>query len=192
MLVSAFERLEPSMDNARSRIGTLISLGAAAGAFGVAAMMSAVSAPIARADDFTEIVSAVDADFAAGQADFTTALTDFGSSDFNGGLAALFNGVDTELVSAPDNLYLGTVDALTNTPFLAFPEFGQAPVANFADGVSDAQTLTTTADSLLSTVATELGAGDFADAAYSGALASAYSDLSWEVLLLGALGSLGL
>jgi hypothetical protein len=62
------------MDSNRSRFGMLIGLGAAAGAFGVAAMMSAATAPTARADAYSDIISAVDGDFAAGEAEFASAL----------------------------------------------------------------------------------------------------------------------
>ena len=180
------------MSQTKSRGGILVGLAAAAGAFGVAAMTSAATAPAARADIFTDIINAVDADFTAGQADFTAALTDFGSSDVNGGLAMLVNGIDDEFLSAPDNLYIGTVDALTNHSFASFPLFDQPPVANFADALTEVQTYTGIADGYLSTAATDFAASDFADAAFNGALASGYSDLSSEVLLLGALGSLGL
>jgi hypothetical protein len=44
------------MDNNRSRTGVLVGLAAAAGAFGVAAMMSAATAPTARADAFTDMI----------------------------------------------------------------------------------------------------------------------------------------
>src|SRR5271168_493275 len=69
------------MDSNRSRAATLIGVAAAAGAFGVAAMMSAATAPTARADDLTEIVNAVDGDFANGTADFNTAFGDFSGGD---------------------------------------------------------------------------------------------------------------
>jgi hypothetical protein len=61
------------------RPGVLIGLAATVGTFGVAAMMSAATAPTARADDFSNIINAIDGDFTAGQADFTAAVSDFGS-----------------------------------------------------------------------------------------------------------------
>src|ERR1700689_2795012 len=84
----SFDRLESPMDSNRSRTGVLVGLAAAAGAFGVAAMISAATPPTARADDFTDIVNAVEAELAFGQAAFTTASTDFGSSDVTDGLQA--------------------------------------------------------------------------------------------------------
>src|ERR1700677_2547620 len=88
--VPAFERLEPPMDSNRSRVGMLIGLGAAAGAFGAAAIMSADTAPTARADDFTDVINAVDAAYSSGQIEFGIADTDFGGSNINDGLAAFF------------------------------------------------------------------------------------------------------
>jgi len=58
------------MDSNRSRFGMLIGLAAAAGAFGVAVMMSAVTAPTARADDFSDVISAVDGDYTGVAASF--------------------------------------------------------------------------------------------------------------------------
>ena len=62
--VPTFERLEPPMDSNGSRTGVLVGLAAAAGAFGVAAMMSAATAPTARADEFSDIVNGVEAELA--------------------------------------------------------------------------------------------------------------------------------
>ena len=52
------------MDSNKPRIQILIGLAAAAGAVGAAAMVSTATAPTARADDFTDIITYVDADFA--------------------------------------------------------------------------------------------------------------------------------
>ena len=81
----------------RSRVGILIGLSAAAGVFGVAAMTSAATA---RADDFTDIINAVDGDFTTGQTDFTAAFTDF-SSNVPEGLNAFYSGLDEDLWAAP-------------------------------------------------------------------------------------------
>ena len=95
------------MSETRSRSGILVAVAAAAVAFGAAAMMSAAAAPTARADDFSQIVSAVDGDFTIGQGKYTTALTDFGSGDFVNGLAASLDGLNEYTLAAPDNLLLG-------------------------------------------------------------------------------------
>ena len=80
------------MSDPRSQPGILVGLAAALGAFGAAAMMSAATAPTARADDFTDIITAVDSDYAAGQGDFTTAFADFDSNEFAPGLTTFLKG----------------------------------------------------------------------------------------------------
>jgi hypothetical protein len=55
-------------------------------------------------------------DFAAGQADLTTAFSDLSSGQLAAGLAAFFAGVDDDALSAPNNLLIGTVSAATNEP----------------------------------------------------------------------------
>jgi hypothetical protein len=104
------------MDSNRSRTGVLVGLAAAVGAFGAAAMMSAATAPTARADAFSDIISSVEDDFAGGQADFASASADFGSGDPSDGLALFFSGLDDDVVGPGDSVYLGTVDALLNEP----------------------------------------------------------------------------
>jgi hypothetical protein len=102
------------MDSNRSRAATLIGLAAAAGAFGVAAMISTAAAPTARADDFTDVITAVEDDYADGQAALTTASTDLSSAEFAPGLAALFDGVNDDSVVAPENFLIGIGELLTN------------------------------------------------------------------------------
>jgi hypothetical protein len=58
----------------------LVGLGGAAGAVGVAVTMSAVSAPTARADDFTDVIATVETQIADGQVAFSAAASDFGSN----------------------------------------------------------------------------------------------------------------
>jgi hypothetical protein len=52
----------------------LIGVAAAAGAFGAAAMMSAATAPTARADDFTDVINAVDGDYGYALVDYSYRL----------------------------------------------------------------------------------------------------------------------
>src|ERR1700722_6875516 len=110
------QRLEQPMDHPRSRSGILVGLAAAVGAFGAAAMMSAATAPTARADDTTVIIDALDTDLAAGQADFTAASTDFGSGGLVPGLAELFDGVNADSLAASETLIYGTLEELTGLP----------------------------------------------------------------------------
>src|ERR1700722_16140374 len=168
--VPTFERLEPPMDSNRSRAATLIGVAAAAGAFGVAAMMSAATAPPAPADDFTDVINAIDADFTAGQTEFTTAFTDFGGSDVNDGLAALFSGVDDDFVGAPNNLILGTVELAENDTVTGSLAVEIPPESDFTNGLTfaetllgEAQTYSTDAVSALSSSDYVSAAGDFYD-----------------------------
>jgi hypothetical protein len=177
------------MDSYRSRTGMLIGVAAAAGAFGVAAMMSAATAPTARADDFTDVINSVDADYTAGQGLFSAAFTDFGSSDVNGGLAAFLSGVDSDLVSAPDNLYVGSLDLLANDPVAGPFAIDLPPEASFASGLSEAESLLTTGQSYFTDAATDLSSGDYADASYLDSLGSLYDVAAVQVFLEGVVAS---
>jgi len=180
------------MDSNRSRIGVLVGLAVAAGAFGAAAMMSAATAPTARADAYSDIVADVEADFAYGQTAFGQAATDFGSSDVTDGLQALLNGTNDYLVSVPDDLYIGTVDALTNEPVTPAIDFDNSAPANFSDAVSFAQADLVTGEQFFNTAAAAFSAADYADAAYDGAYGSFFAfDLAPEDLLVGAVDALG-
>lgn len=87
------------------------------GAVAAAAMMSMAAAPAARADDpFADIITAVDGDLALNQASYALAASDFGNFDVSDGLAALFAGVDDDVLSSPDNILQGSVAALTDVP----------------------------------------------------------------------------
>jgi hypothetical protein len=179
------------MDSNRSRTGTLVGLAAAAGAFGVAAMMSTATAPTARADDFTDIVTYVNADFADGQYGLTTAFSDFSSGDFATGLASLFDGVDDDVLAAPDNLLIGTVEALEGEP-LGGPLPFDLGELNFAGGLADAQdqfSYAVVAD--FGDIPTELAAGDYGVATYDVLLGADYATVvPLEDIILGAAASL--
>jgi hypothetical protein len=176
------------MTDTRSRSGILIAVAAAAGAFGAAAMMSAAAAPTARADDTTLIIDAIDGDYAAGQADFTAAFTDFGSGDFVGGLADTFDGVDQDSVAATDNLILGTVEALEGDPITSSLFLGELSAPDsFADASAEAQIFFNEGQGLLSNAAIALSAGDYGAGTYEELVGSADAYLlSVQELLLGA------
>jgi hypothetical protein len=153
------------MDSNRSRNGVVVGLAAAAGAFGVAAMMSAATAPIARADDFTGVISAVEADYADGQAALTAASADFSSAEFAPGLASLWDGLDDDSLLAPQNFLLGTLEVVTNQPLDLLPgEYTYVVPSDFSDAVSNVETYFTFAASEFSTAATALAGGDYIDA----------------------------
>ena len=176
------------MSDTRSRSGILVGVAAVAGAFGAAAMMSAATAPAARADDTTLIIDAINGDYAVGQADFTSAFTDFGSGDFVGGLAYTFDGIDQDSVAATDNLLLGGVEALEGDPITSTLYLGELSAPDsFADAVEEAQILFNEGQGLLSNAAIDFAAGDYGAGTYSELVGSADSYiLSVQELLLGA------
>jgi hypothetical protein len=154
------------MDGYKSRTGVLAGIGAAAGAFGVAVMMSAATAPTARADAFSDILSAVEADFTAGQADFATASADFGSGDPSEGLASFFSGLDDDVVGSENSVFLGTVEALLNEPTDSggyFLDIGT--VADFTSGLANAEASFSFGETDFAQAATDLFSGDYGDAA---------------------------
>ena len=180
------------MGHKKSRT-VVVGLGAAVGAFGAAAMMSAAAAPTARADDFTEIIANVQTDLTAGQSEFGFAETDFASNNLISGTAELLSALDDDFVSAPDSVLLGTVEALTNEPVTGFnPDF-VGPPANFADALTDVQAQFAVAQTLSSEAATALAGGDYGNAVGDELESSLFSTVfPAETLLLGGLISLGL
>jgi hypothetical protein len=178
------------MANKKSRVG--IGLVAAGAAFGVAAMMSGATAPTARADDYTEISYAVNEAFGFGQTAFTTAASDFGSSDLPGGLAAFFNGVDDDFLSAPNVVISGAVEALSGEPInYGAADWTISPEPNFAEGVSDAQYFFNIGQGEFSTAISDLFSGDYGGAAYFDASGFDFTAvIPLEEVLLGAAASL--
>jgi hypothetical protein len=179
------------MDSYRSRAATLIGVAAAAGAFGVAAMMSAATAPTARADDFTDVINSVDADYAAGQVDFTTAFTDFSSNDLALGLAALINGSNDDALSAPDNFLIGTVELLTNESVTGSIPWSFGVPADFSAALAETESILTTGETYLTTDAsTAISLGDYGTAAYEYLVGADYLTVApLDELLLGAAAS---
>jgi hypothetical protein len=181
------------MDSNKSRTGVLIGVAAAAGAFGVAAMMSTATAPTARADDFTEIIANVNDDFAIGQGELGDAFTDFGSGDPSDGLAQLLAGVETDVVGVPDSLVIGTAEALSNeaigtggTPIYPL----SAPLTDFSDVLSVAQTEFSDGLAGFNDAATALAGGDYGYAVeYFVDGLNDTSIYSVQELLLGAVAS---
>jgi hypothetical protein len=180
------------MSDTRSRSGILIAVAAAAGAFGVAALMSAATAPTARADDYTELLNSLNEDFGFGQTAFTAASADFGSSDFTGGLAAFFTGVNDDFLSPTDNVFTATVDALSGEPFSAGAiEWNVGTEPDFATALSDAQYYFNQGQGFYSTAASDLASGDYSEAASNYGYGLDYSAIiPLETLIMGGAASL--
>jgi hypothetical protein len=177
----------------RSR-ALLVGLGAATGAFAAAAMMSAATAPTARADDFSDIVGLVEFELTAGQGDFTTAFADFSNNMVPDGLAEFYSGVDNDLWLVPTTVEYGTVAALTGSPIVSviFP-VGLSTPTDLSDAVTIAETDLTDSQTLFTDAATALSSGDYADAVYADAAGSFLAfDVPAQELLIGAVEALGL
>jgi hypothetical protein len=171
----------------------MIGVGAAAGAFAAAAMMSAVGTPTARADDFSDIVKVVEADFTLGQADFTAASSDFASSHVNDGLAALFGGIDNDFVSTSDNFLAGSVALLTNETVPGSLSINVFDPGTFAAAITDAQADIASAQTYEGFATAALASGDYADYTFDSLIASDLAGIiPAEQLFLGALESLGI
>jgi hypothetical protein len=97
-----------------------LGLGAAVGAFAAAAMMSAATAPTAHADDFSAIIADIQAEETAAATAFTTEAT---YGDTPAGLTQLFIGLDDDLLGVPNDLEVGTVDALTGATVIPASDF---------------------------------------------------------------------
>jgi hypothetical protein len=184
--------MEPSL-RPHNRVQRLIGFGVAAAACVVAATVSAATAPTAHADDFSDIIATAEDDFANGQSAFELATTDFGASDPIGGLTAVLEGVDDDLLAAPDNLVVGTVEALTNEGISGNFVLLLPDPANFADGISAADGFISQAEGFASDSTLAFSSGDYGDGLLDSLLASDYAGvLPAEEILLGSLASLGL
>ena len=175
----------------------LVGLGAASIAVGAAAMMSAVTAPSARADDLTTITNAVEGDYANGAAAFESAFTDFGSNNVLPGVAAFLDGTNDDLVGAPDTAYIGAVEALTNeavtvnSTTLDFNTLAQP--ADYSAALADVQTSIGDGETALSIAASDLASGDYGGAAAEQSAGLIYLfDLPADYLVIGGLEALGL
>jgi hypothetical protein len=184
------------MSDTRSRAGILVGLAAAVGAFGAAAMMSVSAAPIARADDYTEIVANVNSLLADGNAAFAAAETDFASSDVPAGLQYFFDGVSDDTLGVSDSASLGTLQALVGDaiegPSNFDFNFDTAP-ANFADAVTEAQDTYQLGEAYFNDAAISLFSGDFVDAFRVAEFGSIDAFvLPGQLLLVGGVEALGL
>jgi hypothetical protein len=169
----------------------LIAMAAAAGAFGAAAMMTAATAPIARADDFTDTIATVEGQLADGQAVFGDAASAFSSSDIPAGTTYLFDGVNDDLFYAPNLFLAGTVEGLTNETYNLTEQVSDLLTpATFAAGVTDAESDFEQGLNLFQDASIALGDGNYGDAAFYDAFAADFvSVVPLEELLLGSVAS---
>jgi hypothetical protein len=160
----------------------LVGLSAAAGSFAAAAMLSAVSAPTARADDpYTDILNDVTTELGYGQTALSQASTDFAGGDVTDGLAQLSIGTDDDLVGVPDILQVGTTDALTGVTVIPASDFNFAHLddsptfttpTTLAVATTEANSFYTEGVTLSNDIAS-LSPTDYADTALDNALSTA-------------------
>jgi hypothetical protein len=175
------------MNYLRSRTGLLTALAAAAGAFGAAAMMTTATAPTARADVYSDIIASVDGDLTDGQAAFTTASADFASNQLANGLAALIDGFNDDALSAPANLLVGSVEALTNETITGSEGWGLSAPSSFSEALTDAETIFTEGEGYFTSAATDLAGGEYGQAVLLDSFGADFvSIVPLEELLLGA------
>jgi hypothetical protein len=149
------------MGDSRSRSGILVGLAAAVGAFGAAAMMSAVTSPTASADTYTDLITDVEADYSSGQTALTDASTDFSSAAFAPGLAELFAGVDDDSVVAPENFLIGTGELASNESLDLTNTFSWGLPSDFSEALTNAGSYFSLSLTDFSEGATALAGGDY-------------------------------
>jgi hypothetical protein len=175
------------MGDMRPRSGILVGLAAAVGAFAAAAMMSAATAPTARADDFTDLINDLNIDYSAGQTAFTTAYTDFSSDQLVPGIAELFGGVDDYTLSTENTLLVATAEVLQGDAVSSTWEWGYSVPASYADAVNVAELYFTNAVADLPIAANDFSTGDYVFGTVNGLLALEYSSIiPLQELLVGA------
>jgi hypothetical protein len=164
--------MEPAVNHdhkTRTRRLGRIAAGVAAAASGMLliAIGQLALAPIARADDFTDIINDEVAVIDAGNADLATAATDFAGADYPDGLEQTLWGLDDFLISPGELGLIGSFDALTGAPVIAATafEFGAngSPPTDLAQTITDLQGITATAQELFSIAAADFAASDPAD-----------------------------
>jgi hypothetical protein len=150
------------------RLGCIaVGIVAAAGGMLLIAIGQLTLAPVARADDFADIVNDEVAIFDAGYADLANAATDFAGADYPDGLEQTLWGVDDFLISPGELGLIGSFDAVTGAPVIAAAafEFGAngSPPTDLAQTLTDLQGITATAQELFSIAAGDFAASDPAD-----------------------------
>jgi hypothetical protein len=164
---------------------------AAVGAVGLATMASTAFAPTARADDLSDIVASIQGDLTVAQSEFAGASIDFSDGENGAGLTSLFDGVDDYTLSPPDNLLVGSLDALTGVDINGPITFHLLDPSSLADALTNVESSFTEAPSLFSEIGTFLADGDYADAGlYTVAVSEGLTVGPVEELLIGAANGL--
>jgi hypothetical protein len=180
----------------RRRAGTTLVLAAATGGLLAAAM---AGSPTARADDpYTDILNDSQAAITLGEADYTTAGTDFSTAGgTNEGLIAAFTGFDNIFVSPTDYTLLGLTAAATDTNFSGYGTDYNIPLSDLgattaAGQTADAATYLADAQTYFTEIPTDLSSGEYFNAAFAYVTGSYFDLLSSQADTLAGLFSAGI
>jgi hypothetical protein len=175
------------MNQKRSRTGLLTSVATAVSAFGAAATMTTATA---RADDFTDVINAVDSDFLYGQEDFASAVDAFGDNEPAVFAANIFEAVDNDFISAPANLIGGSVELLDGESVTGPENFTLSIPSDFAESLTNAAGWLSDAQTTLEDGANLFAAGDYGEALIDDLFGADYATVfPLENLLMGLAAS---
>jgi hypothetical protein len=180
---------------ARRRAGATLVMAAAAGGLLAAAL---AGSPTARADDLTDILNDSQGAITLGEADYTTAGTDFSTAgDTNEGLIASFIGFDNIFVSPGEYALLGLTGEATGTDigtyssyFDFYPDSLDATTAAGQEAFATAYS--TDATTYFADASSALTSGDYFDAVYDYLSGDYASVLAGQADTLAALFSAGI
>ncbi len=160
-------------------------------AVGAALVMSAATAPHARADDITDIANAIESDYAAGQSAFSDASSAFASAEPGAGLTYVLAGFDDDAVSTTNNLLTGTVEALTGESITGSLTWDLAEPATFTVALGDLSSDLAAAQGLASSAVSEFTAGAYGLGTFDELFAGEFATvIPLEEILIGSLNSL--
>lgn len=133
-------------------------------------MRVAPTAPTAHADDFSAIIADIQAEETAAATAFTTEAT---YGDTPAGLTQLFIGLDDDPLGVPNDLEVGTVDALTGATVIPASDFeiSFATPASLTAAVTEANTFYVAGNTLATTILS-FPSTDYADTALDNALST--------------------
>ncbi|MBV8862372.1 MAG: hypothetical protein JO082_02355 [Mycobacterium sp.] len=127
--------------NKRWWAAAAIGVAAPAGALLAIGMMSTATAPTARADDFSDIVTNLQDTAATADAAFAAGQTAFGADDVGDGLAYYIAGAEDDLLGTSEDLIVGGTAIATGEPVGGAFDFSpDVPVpTTFAESLTYAQ-----------------------------------------------------
>ena len=97
--------------------------------------------------------------------------------------------MNDDLLGAPNNLELGTLELIANDPVSASLVATIPSVTDFTAGLSEAESFFSAGASYFSEAATDLSAGDYVDASYLDYLGSLFDVASGQLLIEGVVAS---